>query len=729
MIKKAVTALCVLFAAVSISLILSANTHAAGAVPITQTYFPDSNFRSWVSKNCDTDKDGILSEAEANIWGEIHVESMNIASLKGIEYFPSLIVLHCSGNKLTGLDLSRNTNMFYVDCSWNRISKLQLTNNPLLETLYCSGNRLTSLEFPSSPNLKTLTCIRNQIVKINLSSCPNLEALQCWDNPSLTELNLTYNTKLKELNCAKCSLSFLDLSSSPALTYLDCSLNPIAELNLTHCTALETLYCMSMELTSLNISNCTALKGANCGGNKISAIDLSKNKALEWFSCGSNQLKSIDCSNNTKLTFLGCSVNPITDLNISKNTALEDLYCENNRLSSLDCSKNTMLKGLDCSNNKLSSLDLSKNGNLESLYCSNNRLTVLDVSKNPMLYRLRCENNRLKTLKIQKNDELGDLRCEGNSLSSVDVSQCPSLQDRFRYNTSEIIGSIVYIGRYLSGEEYDWHVSYDSSTSFIAFPAPSLSASVSSSQVKLKWKSIEGAEQYEVYRKAGSGAFKRIKNVGTTSFTDKNAPGGYITYSVRAKSGYLYSEFDTVTVAINPFTDVSESDSYFSSVMWAVGNGIVSGTTSTTFSPKSPCTRYQFAVMLYRLAGKPAVSSVTLPFTDVPSDASYYSAVAWAYSSKIISGTSSTTFSPNNTVTRYQAVAMLYKMARKPAVSGTNPFTDVPSDASYYKAVLWAVQKGITKGTSATAFSPMADCQRYQMAAFLNRFNSVYHYK
>ncbi|MBR6321384.1 MAG: S-layer homology domain-containing protein [Lachnospiraceae bacterium] len=182
-----------------------------------------------------------------------------------------------------------------------------------------------------------------------------------------------------------------------------------------------------------------------------------------------------------------------------------------------------------------------------------------------------------------------------------------------------------------------------------------------------------------------------------------------------------YAENHGLRYEINPFDDVSSLASYYNSVQWAVQNGIISGTSKTAFSPDKPCTRYQFAVMLYKLAGKPDVSGVKIPFKDVPAKASYHDAVAWAYNSGIISGTSKTTFSPDKTVTRYQVVQMLYKMAGKPAVSGTNPFTDVSESSSYYKAVLWAVQNKITSGTTASTFSPNAGCKRYQMVVFLNK--------
>ncbi|MBR6323075.1 MAG: S-layer homology domain-containing protein, partial [Lachnospiraceae bacterium] len=186
---------------------------------------------------------------------------------------------------------------------------------------------------------------------------------------------------------------------------------------------------------------------------------------------------------------------------------------------------------------------------------------------------------------------------------------------------------------------------------------------------------------------------------------------------------------NTLSVSAAPadkFTDVSPEASYYAAVNWAVEQGVISGTSQTTFSPNKPCTRYQYAVMLYKLAGKPAVEGEN-PFTDVTETASYYKAVTWAYNQGIISGTTKTTFSPDASVTRYQVVAMLYKMIGRPAVdSAENPFADVSSEASYYKAVMWAVQNKITSGTSATTFSPDAECLRYQMMVFLKKFWPIY---
>ena len=173
--------------------------------------------------------------------------------------------------------------------------------------------------------------------------------------------------------------------------------------------------------------------------------------------------------------------------------------------------------------------------------------------------------------------------------------------------------------------------------------------------------------------------------------------------------------------AQNPFVDVKEGAYYYDAVLWAVEQKITSGTSATTFSPDASCTRAQMVTFLWRAAGSPKVENGKNPFTDVKADDYYYDAVLWAVEKGVTSGTSATTFSPDATVTRGQTVTFLYRNAGSPEVSGTMPFTDVEADAYYAKAVQWAVQQKITTGTSETTFSPMSDCTRGQIVTFLYR--------
>ena len=171
-----------------------------------------------------------------------------------------------------------------------------------------------------------------------------------------------------------------------------------------------------------------------------------------------------------------------------------------------------------------------------------------------------------------------------------------------------------------------------------------------------------------------------------------------------------------------PFRDVSESDDCYDAVKWAVEHGITTGTDENTFSPDAVCARGQIITFLWRANDNPEPASLANPFADVSSDAYFRKSVLWAVEHGITSGTSASAFSPDAVCTRAQIVTFLWRAAGKPQANGTNPFADVSSDAYYYDAVLWAVEQGITDGTSATTFSPDAACTRGQAVTLLYRF-------
>lgn len=172
---------------------------------------------------------------------------------------------------------------------------------------------------------------------------------------------------------------------------------------------------------------------------------------------------------------------------------------------------------------------------------------------------------------------------------------------------------------------------------------------------------------------------------------------------------------------IGVFVDVATGSYYEDAVDWAVENGITKGTDNTHFSPDGICTRAQAATFLWRAAGSPKPETRTMPFTDVPAGSYYYDAVLWAVENGITKGTSNTTFSPNMTCTRAQIVTFLWRSEKSPAAGTANPFADVKSTVYYADAVLWAVKEDITKGTTNTTFSPDADCTRAQIVTFLWR--------
>lgn len=172
----------------------------------------------------------------------------------------------------------------------------------------------------------------------------------------------------------------------------------------------------------------------------------------------------------------------------------------------------------------------------------------------------------------------------------------------------------------------------------------------------------------------------------------------------------------------NPFVDVKESDYFFKPVLWAVERGITSGISATEFGPALTCNRAQVVTFLWRYAGSPAPKSPKNPFKDVQVGQWYTDAVLWAVEQGITAGISATEFAPNQPCNRAQAVTFLWRLMQQPEpTNAAHNFTDVESGSWYEKPVLWAQERGITAGTSATTFSPGNVCQRAQVVTFLYR--------
>lgn len=251
---------------------------------------------------------------------------------------------------------------------------------------------------------------------------------------------------------------------------------------------------------------------------------------------------------------------------------------------------------------------------------------------------------------------------------------------------------------------------------------PVLTLSASTKGVGLTWAGCAGASRYQIQRRI-KGETKGV-GVNTTEpvYTDGTVSMGetYI-YRVRGYAGGAWKEWsDEQTILFNPFTDVSGNKT-IKNVGWAFNNGIVTGTSETTFSPNDNCTRIQFIMMLWKLNGSKEVGGAN-PFKDISGNKTT-KAILWALDAGIIN--SGETFNPNDPISRVQVVLILWKMAGSPNASGNIPFTDV-SGKKTINAVSWAYDKKITSGTSATTFSPNDNCTRVQLVFFLKSYNDIY---
>ena len=177
-----------------------AATDSYGPVYLDDRIVPDDTFREYLLKRFDKDHNGTLYPAERYAVTEIDVNDKNITSLKGIEFFPNLKKLDCGHNRLTSLDVSKNT---------------------VLQELVCWENQLTSLDVSQNTALQELECFENKLTSLDVSQNPALQKLSCWDN-RLTELDVSKNTELTYLNCSYNRLKELDVSKNTELTYLEC---------------------------------------------------------------------------------------------------------------------------------------------------------------------------------------------------------------------------------------------------------------------------------------------------------------------------------------------------------------------------------------------------------------------------------------------------------------------------------------------------------------------------
>lgn len=220
-----------------------------------------------------------------------------------------------------------------------------------------------------------------------------------------------------------------------------------------------------------------------------------------------------------------------------------------------------------------------------------------------------------------------------------------------------------------------------------------------------------------------------VKDSNDKEIAVTNQSDGTYTFIMPSSNVTVSAKFDTeiakdVVTEIEKsieFKDVKKGDWYFDAVQWAVKNNITEGSGKDTFSPDVICTRTQMVTFLWRVAGSPEPKITKCDFSDVDNSAYYYKAILWAVEKGVTVGTSDTTFSPNENVTRGQTVAFLYREAGSPFETGEDVFNDVNSNDYYFKAVSWATKNGITVGTGNGKFEPDMDCNRAQIVAMLYR--------
>ena len=279
-----------------------------------------------------------------------------------------------------------------------------------------------------------------------------------------------------------------------------------------------------------------------------------------------------------------------------------------------------------------------------------------------------------------------------------------------KFSTFELSGTVTYVEpSYYSGSSSDptYSVTVDKTENGSVTVSPKSASKGGTVTITVKPDSGYTLETLTAIDSKG----KEIQ------LTDKG--DGKYTFTMPAGKVEVKATFMEDNSMLNFFYDVPNGAYFYEAVKWAVKNGITTGVGNDLFAPEQPCTRAQIVTFLWRAAGSPEPKTAS-SFTDVPANAYYAKAVAWAVENGITNGMTATTFAPDATCTRGQSVTFLYR-ALKGTASGSANFTDVASDAFYADAINWAVANNVTNGTSNTTFSPNADCTRAEIVTFLYR--------
>ena len=260
------------------------NVEGKKGIAIDAVNFPDANFRSIVTENYDTDKDGNLSDTEIAAVEKIDCVDKGISSLKGIEYFTALKVLLCSQNQLTVLDVSKNIALTNLICNGNQLDTLDVSKNTALTYLTCNENQLTTLNISENPSLKILRCYQNQLSALDVSKNTMLTELSCDDN-QLTMLDVSKNTVLEELYCNSNQLTSLDISSTD-MDELECSHN-VYQININS----DRTFDLSTLSGNFDVSKTSNWNGGTVSGN-ILTVDNDTDTVIYTYDCGKNQQRT-----------------------------------------------------------------------------------------------------------------------------------------------------------------------------------------------------------------------------------------------------------------------------------------------------------------------------------------------------------------------------------------------------------------------------------------------------
>ena len=683
--------------------------------------------------------------------------------------------LNCSGNQLTGLWFHKGSSLKYLNCSVNEFTALNLSKNPELTELYCSDNKLTSLDLSANTKLQQINASSNKLTALDVRHLSELTHLYLWSNSDLRSIDVSKNTKLEFLSVSHCKLTSLNVSNNRKLVEL---------------------FVYNNQLTALDVRSNYLLKTLDCYENQLTALDLSYNGALESLSVNDNPITELNLHPLSNLQKLSCSKMKLTKLDVDRCPKLRRLYCNDNQIETLDLRSNKKLETLYCQNNRLSWLNLSSNTALDPRYvdCSGN---VYDIKVDENLqYRVYPDLPCYGATEGTYFTAARASDWTGGTVSKVDGWDVLTLDNRdvkevtYKYDTGNAkIGKVAFTlktevpPKYITisfdpnggtgtmkpmrvkagvgytlpectftppeGKEFAGWLAVNGNV----YPAGHDVYSTYDQSLKATWKDKEVAEVTISFDpNGGTGTMQPMTVKSGENFTLPECtftpPEGKEFAGWLAANGTVYPAGNVVTSSIDQsfkatwkdkaevdvtqmFTDVTKNWAY-PGIQYCVTHGIMGGMGDGTFAPTGTTTRAQIVQILYNLEGTPAVSGTT-PFTDLTANW-YKPAILWAYQNNVVAGTSSTTFAPDQPVTREQIAVILtqymfhvLKMNRTWTPADLSKFPDGAQVSSWAKEAMQdAVALGLINGTKApdglVYIDPQGSATRQQVATILMNF-------
>jgi hypothetical protein len=686
---------------------------ASGCASLTTLNCKNNSLKSLNLSGC-----AALTASGLNYSGN-ELESLNLSGCASLTTLPS------PGNNLTTLDVSGCESLTYLSYSIRNLTTLDVVGCSALTHLYCYINKLETLDLTGCTSLEYVYCGSNQLTELDVSHCANLIYLDCGSN-NLKTLKLPDSAPLKTLYCANNELTTLDVSGCKLLTSLDCGFNQLSELNVSENTALEDLDARMNPLTGLNITGLDDLKSLGFGNVEglLEAVESFDDEilffeALEYRDGAWHSGNHAIYPRYTTITGLESYAETLEELYFFGNANLDDITFSNlermivifSDITTVDFDLYPNLTYLELHGTTISSLDLSGT-NIESLYSMVSMLTYLDLSDysatdiNAMvMYQvvpvtLTNDGNGTYSASIRigeltddppdgavytpdEDGTEGTLMVTDTSIKELKFSTSTGLQDT---ETPPLVtGKLLFT---YEGENNPPDVGNNPSDDNANTDADN-----------------NTSDDDEKPRPSAPSSGSGSSGGGSTAPSPSPSPS----VSPEAPKTGVDSEL------ANPYSDVFESDWFYSDVLAVTFAGLMKGKDTTyTYCPSDDLTRAEWVMILARLSNAPAANAVTEPW--------YQAVWDWGIAEGITDGTN-----PTFPITREQLVTILWRLNGSPAsnADALNAFTDASSVSDWARgAVAWAVGRGILQG-DANGLRPGDDVKRSEVAAILRRYTAA----